>query len=170
VVVEDDGLLRIDAVLLLEDAGFEVREFVSVDKAVAYLETKAATVIFVFTDVHTPGSLDGVALAQVASERWPWIKTLITSGTASKVADRIPAGSTFMRKPWRASEVLAHALWQRRTEGPEGASSTQSVDRVPESLRGSLERRRVDTTTILIIIIVIILLGGGGWYGRGRWF
>jgi two-component system, response regulator PdtaR len=109
VVVVDDGLLRLDAVLLLEEAGFEVRQFVSVDKALAYLETKAAGVILVFTDVHTPGSLDGVALAQVACERWPWIKTLITSGTISTVVDRIPAGSTFMRKPWRASEVLAQA-------------------------------------------------------------
>jgi DNA-binding NtrC family response regulator len=109
VVVEDDSILRLDAVLLLEEAGFEVREFVSVDKAVAYLETKAPNVGFVFTDVRTPGSLDGVALAQVVSERWPWIKTVITSGTVSKIADRIPTGSTFMRKPWRASEVLAHA-------------------------------------------------------------
>jgi DNA-binding NtrC family response regulator len=101
-------------VLLLEEAGFEVREFVSVDKALAYLETKAPTVTFVFTDVRTPGSLDGVALAHVASERWPWIRTVITSGSVSTVADRIPVGSTFMRKPWRPSEVLAHAAMAAR--------------------------------------------------------
>ena len=66
-----------------KQAGFEVKEFVAVEKAIAFLETKAPAVVFVFTDVHTPGRLDGVALAQVASDRWPWIKILITSGTVS---------------------------------------------------------------------------------------
>ena len=80
-MVEDEPLARMDAVLLLEEAGFEVKEFVVVEKAIAFLETKAPAVVFVFTDVHTPGRLDGVALAQVASDRWPWIKIVITSGT-----------------------------------------------------------------------------------------
>ena len=30
-----------DAVLLLEEAGFEVKEFAAVEKAIAFLETKA---------------------------------------------------------------------------------------------------------------------------------
>jgi FixJ family two-component response regulator len=108
-VVEDEPFTRMDAVLLLEEAGFEVREFVIVEKAIAFLETKAPTVLFVFTDVRTPGKLDGIHLAQLASDRWPWIKIVITSGTVSGIEDRIPQGSTFLRKPWRPTEVLAHA-------------------------------------------------------------
>jgi CheY-like chemotaxis protein len=98
-----------DAVLLLEEAGFEVEEFVIVEKAIAFLETKAPAVIFVFSDIHTPGKLNGIHLAQLATERWPWIKIVITSGTLSENKDRIPPGSTFLRKPWRPAEVLAHA-------------------------------------------------------------
>ena len=78
-------------------------------KAIAFLESKAAIVIFVFTDLHTPGKLDGIHLAQLASDRWPWIKIVITSGTVSEIDDRIPPGSTFLPKPWRHAEVLAHA-------------------------------------------------------------
>ena len=70
-VIEDEPLVRMDAVLLLEQAGFEVKEFAAVEKAIAFLETKAPAVVLVFTDIHTPGRLDGVALAQVASDRWP---------------------------------------------------------------------------------------------------
>jgi len=108
-VVEDEPFARMDAVLLLEEAGFEVKEFVVVEKAIAFLEIKAPLVVFVFTDVHTPVTLDGIHLAQLASDRWPWIKIVITSGTVSEIEDRIPPGSTFLRKPWRPSEVLAHA-------------------------------------------------------------
>jgi two-component system, response regulator PdtaR len=108
-VVEDEPITRMDAVLLLEEAGYEVKEFAVVEKAIAFLETKAPAVVFVFTDVHTPGRLDGVALAHVANDRWPWIKILITSGTISEMEARIPPGSAFLRKPWRPSEVLAHA-------------------------------------------------------------
>ena len=86
-----------------------MKEFVIVEKAIAFLETKAATVIFVFTDVHTPGKLDGIHLAQLASDHWPWIKIVITSGTVSEIEDRIPPGSIFLSKPWRSAEVLAHA-------------------------------------------------------------
>ena len=109
-VVEDEPITRMDAVLLLEEAGFEVKEFVVVDKAVAYLETQAAVVIFVFTDVHTPGELNGFHLAELANDRWPWIKIVITSGSVSKIEDRIPRGSAFMRKPWKPAEVLASAI------------------------------------------------------------
>jgi CheY-like chemotaxis protein len=108
-VVEDEPFARMDAVLLLEEAGFEVKEFVVVEKAIAFLEIKAPLVIFVFTDVHTSGMLDGIHLAQLASDRWPWIKIVITSGTVSEIEGRIPPGSTFLRKPWRPSEVLAYA-------------------------------------------------------------
>ena len=103
--------MRMDAVLLLVEAGFEVKEFATVEKAMAFLETKAPAVVFVFTDVQTQGRLDGVALAQVANDRWPWIKILITSGTisVSEIEHRIPSGSTFLRKPWHPTEVLAHA-------------------------------------------------------------
>ena len=61
-MIEDEPITRMDAVLLLEEAGFEVKEFVVVEKAMAFLESKAAIVIFVFTDVHTPGKLDGITL------------------------------------------------------------------------------------------------------------
>jgi CheY-like chemotaxis protein len=109
-VVEDEFLLRLDAMLLLEEAGFEVKEFAGADAALAYLDRHAEHVIFLFTDVGLPGHLNGLSLAEVATDRWPWIKIVITSGSVSKIEDRIPRGSAFMRKPWKPAEVLASAI------------------------------------------------------------
>ena len=106
-VIEDEPLVRMDPVLMLEEASFQVKEIAAVEEAIAFLERKAPAVVFVFTDVHTRGRLDGVAPAQVASDPWPWIKILITSGTVSvaEIEHCIPAGTTFLRKPWRSTEV-----------------------------------------------------------------
>jgi hypothetical protein len=102
-----------DAVLLLGEAGFEVKDFVAVEKAVAFLETRASAVALVFTDIHTPGRLDGVALAEIASERWPWIKILITSATVSEVEDRIPRA-----RPSSASPGARSRSWPCRDGAP----------------------------------------------------
>jgi two-component system, response regulator PdtaR len=109
-VVEDDPFLRIDAVSLLEDAGLPVEQFATADQAIAYLEANAHRVVFIFTDVRMPGSLDGVSLARMIDKRWPWIKVVVTSAATSAASSQLPANSTFMRKPWRPGELLAHAV------------------------------------------------------------
>jgi FixJ family two-component response regulator len=48
-VVEDEALLRMDAVLLLEEAGFEVKEFAAVEKAMAFLVRGSAKKAFVIS-------------------------------------------------------------------------------------------------------------------------
>ena len=108
-VVEDEALVRLDAVLLLEEAGFEVADFACADAAVLYLEEHAANVVMVFTDVRLPGKLDGIALAQLAAASWPWMKLVVTSGTNSAVRQNMPPNAVFLPKPWLPTELLARA-------------------------------------------------------------
>jgi CheY-like chemotaxis protein len=61
-VVEDEFLIRMDAVDALGDAGFEMLEASSADEAIEILNARD-DVNVVFTDVHMPGSLDGLALS-----------------------------------------------------------------------------------------------------------
>ena len=108
-VVEDDPLIRLDAVMLLEEAGFQVVEFATVDEALAFIGQHAPDVLTIFTDVRTPGTFDGVTFAQIVAISWPWVKILVTSGTKTRTED-LPETATFMPKPWRPSEVLARVM------------------------------------------------------------
>jgi len=109
-IVEDDPFLRLDAAELLEEAGFAVEQFTTADRALAYLQKHAAAVMMVFTDVRTPGTFDGLTLARTAAQHWPWIRLLITSGTIGVSDEGMPPRSTFLRKPWRPADLLAHAI------------------------------------------------------------
>ena len=78
-VVEDESLVRLGAVTIIEDAGFEVIEAASADEAIGILECRS-DIRVVFTDIHMPGSMDGLKLAQAVRDRWPPIKIIVTSG------------------------------------------------------------------------------------------
>lgn len=68
-VVEDDGLIRMDLVDTLQDAGYPVLEAVNADEAWAILlETDVSALV---TDIDMPGSMDGLELARRVCERWP---------------------------------------------------------------------------------------------------
>jgi CheY-like chemotaxis protein len=107
-VVEDDALVRFDAVLLLEEAGFRVVEFETVDQALSFVEKNAPEIRMIFTDVRTPGIFDGITLAEIVALSWPWVNVLVTSGTDSP--DRLPPQASFLPKPWRPAELLARAV------------------------------------------------------------
>ena len=105
VVVEDDELLRCDAVAMLDAAGLEVADFETADEAAAYLDEHNGSVAAILTDIGTPGHLDGFDLALKATIRWPDIKVLMTSGMARPDSLLIPSVA-FLPKPWIPLDVL----------------------------------------------------------------
>jgi two-component system, response regulator PdtaR len=105
-VVEDEPILRMNAVDMLEDAGFEVLEAATADEALRLLEVHGPEVAALFTDVHMPGSMDGLALAKAVHERWPHILPVVTSGRARLHDGEIPDGGRFVGKPYRSYEVV----------------------------------------------------------------
>lgn len=107
-VIEDEALVREHAVILLEECGFTVADFGSADEALPYLEARGEAIDVIFTDVRLPGSLDGLALAQIVGRRWPAIPLVITSGNDALSDPRLPEGVTFLAKPWLPLDVLAH--------------------------------------------------------------
>src|SRR3954447_13237321 len=78
-IVEDDFLLRMAAVAMIGEAGFDVVEACSADEAIAIFEGPA-DIHVIFTDVQMPGSMDGLTLAHFVSDRWPPVKIIATSG------------------------------------------------------------------------------------------
>ena len=102
-VVEDEFLLRMDAVDMIAGAGFEVVEAASADQAIEILESRRDITV-VFTDIQMPGSMDGLKLAQAIRGRWPPIKIVATSGT-NLVETELPEGGRFLPKPYSLLQV-----------------------------------------------------------------
>ncbi|HEX4511654.1 MAG TPA: response regulator [Burkholderiaceae bacterium] len=104
-VVEDEPLLRLHAVSLLEDAGFDTLQAGSADEAIALLE-KDANIQIVFTDIDLPGGMDGMKLAAAVRDRWPPVELVLTSGHI-KVRDAdLPARGHFLSKPYDAERLI----------------------------------------------------------------
>jgi two-component system, response regulator PdtaR len=87
-------------------AGFEAISASDADEAIRILESRN-DIRAVFTDVHMPGSMDGLRLTHVVRNRWPPVAILVTSGQTSVLETDLPAGGRFVRKPYKASQIKA---------------------------------------------------------------
>ena len=105
-IVEDDPHLRMLAVDMVEDAGYEALEAAHALDAIAILETRF-DIHLVFSDVDMPGGMDGVRLAALIRDRWPPIHIILTSGFFDATHADLPADTMFFRKPYSADEVVA---------------------------------------------------------------
>ena len=103
-IVEDEPLVRMGAVNIIEDAGFEVIEAASAEEAMRILECRS-DIRVVFTDIHMPGSMDGLKLAHAVRNRWPPIKIIVTSGRDLITKQDLPKGGRFFAKPYDPIEI-----------------------------------------------------------------
>src|SRR3954463_3076741 len=94
-VVEDEFLLRMNAVDMIAAAGFEVIEAANADEAIAILVNRRDITV-VFTDIQMPGSMDGLKLARAVRGRWPPIKIVATSGHVDVGETDLPDGGRFL--------------------------------------------------------------------------
>ena len=108
-VVEDQPDVRDLAAAILEETDLAVAEAESAEQALAFLRAKARDVAMIFVDVKLPGGIDGVDVARIAAQSWPWINVVVTSGAMDRSLNELPRTATFMPKPWRALDVLVQA-------------------------------------------------------------
>lgn len=97
-IVEDDGLIRMDLVDMLTDAGFAVLDAGNADQALAILE-REPSIAALMTDIDMPGSMNGLHLAQQTSQRWPDCKIIVISGRYNPTQGSMPEGALFLSKP-----------------------------------------------------------------------
>jgi|SRR5579863_754274 len=107
-VVEDEALVRLAAVDMLEDAGFQMIEAANSDEALKLLAADF-NVQLLFTDINMPGTIDGLALAWQVHDRWPHIGIMVASAQRAPQPEEIPAGSRFEQKPYSLDTVVRHA-------------------------------------------------------------
>ena len=107
-VVDDEALVRMNAVDVVEEAGFEVIEASNADEAIRILEERDDIVLIV-TDIDMPaGSMNGLRLAAKVKRRWPPIQIIVVSGHYRATDADLPADSVFLPKPYQSEQLVAH--------------------------------------------------------------
>ena len=104
VVLVVESLIRINAVAMVEEAGFEAIAASDADEAIRILESHN-DIRAVFTDIQMPGSMDGLKLAHAVRNRWPPIKIIVTSGQRMATENELPEGGLFFAKPYSPSQI-----------------------------------------------------------------
>jgi two-component system, response regulator PdtaR len=103
-VVEDSPLIRMSAVDLVLDAGYEALEAGDADEAIRILESRD-DIDLVFTDVQMPGTMDGIKLSHYIRDRWPPVRLIVASGAAILEESLLPTGSRYFPKPYDSSTI-----------------------------------------------------------------
>lgn len=106
-VVEDDEPLRAYTVELLKEFGYRVFDARNGTAALRILE-RERKVDLLFTDVVTPGGMNGQQLADEATRRRPGLKVLFTTGyTRNAIVHhgRLDAGVDLISKPYSPNDL-----------------------------------------------------------------
>ncbi|MDB6454488.1 response regulator [Falsirhodobacter sp. 20TX0035] len=104
-VVEDEPILRMAALAMMDDAGFEAVGARSTEMAIRILET-CPSIRVVFTDVDLGPGPDGLWLASRVRDGWPPVGVIVTSGHRHVTQAAVPEGAVFLGKPYLEEQVL----------------------------------------------------------------
>jgi CheY-like chemotaxis protein len=103
-LIEDEALIRMGTAAMLEDDGYRVLEAVDAEGALAILDA-CSEIDIVITDVQMPGKIDGLALVEILAQRFPHIRTLVTSGRTSSQEACNCGAKKFLPKPYTAIAI-----------------------------------------------------------------
>jgi len=124
-IVEDDALVRAVVVNVLKASGYRIHEADNGQAALELWEKGARESDLLITDMVMPGGISGHELARQLLAKQPTLKVIYTSGYSAEVFRGdfvLPAGVDFLRKPYRAEELLAAI--RVTLDGDNGSDST----------------------------------------------
>jgi CheY-like chemotaxis protein len=102
-VVEDEVLIRSAVAEYLRTPGNLVVEAANAAEAVAVFAA-GVPIDVVFSDIQTPGTMDGLSLARWVYHHYPGIHVVLTSGN-SDAARATEVARLLFPKPYRTAEV-----------------------------------------------------------------
>ena len=120
-VVEDEPIIRFNAVELLNLTGFEALGAKNADEAISILEARS-DIHLVFTDVEMPGTMDGIKLAHYIRGRWPEVHLIVASGRTFVKESDLPPSSKFFTKPYDDRKVVAEINKMLSANNADGTS------------------------------------------------
>ena len=133
-LVEDEALVRDILAEELVEAGFEVLQAENGDEAARLIETGAAVFTLLITDIHMPGALSGLAVAQLMHRHNPCVPVIYTTGRPDIFEGMGPLeeNEAILSKPFRPSELLRKARGLLDQEGHSGQERLPPMGREPE--------------------------------------
>jgi DNA-binding response OmpR family regulator len=102
-VVEDEEHLRNIEGCLLEESGYVVLEATTTIEGLDCLRDHAEEIELLVINANIQGAIDGLDLAAEVRRRWPWIRTVVTSGD---IVEQLPPGAAFLSKPFAPLDLL----------------------------------------------------------------
>jgi signal transduction histidine kinase/ActR/RegA family two-component response regulator len=127
-LVEDNVGVAQATMMLLESMGCATTHVSSGDAARDYVESHAADVDVVLSDIVMPGSFDGIALAASLKSTHPGLPVLLMTGYAGRLEQAVRHDLEVLPKPC-SYETLVEAIG-RAAARRRAAPSAQSVDGV----------------------------------------
>lgn len=104
-VIEDEPVLRVDALDMVEKAGFEAVEAADISDAIHILETRP-DIRVVYMDLDMPRGVKGIELAATIRDRWPPIEIILTAAYFTPEDLTLPARAEFYAKPILRDQVV----------------------------------------------------------------
>jgi DNA-binding NtrC family response regulator len=132
-LVDDEPVIRKYLRLVLERIGLQSLEAKDAVEALRILRELGDQINLVITDIKMPGDMDGIDLAYSIQNSFSGLPVILISG----FVDNVPAGFTFVRKPFLPDELLEtieKTMDGSRTRGKDG------TDGKPASQRSGLVR------------------------------
>lgn len=105
-VIENEPVLRGEVLDLVEAAGFEPVEAMSVSDALSILEQRA-DIRIVYMDLDMPRSIKGIEVAAAIRDRWPPIEIILTAAFFEEADLTLPARAEFYPKPIQREQVVS---------------------------------------------------------------
>lgn len=114
-VVEDEPILRLDAISMVEAAGFEAVEALSSADAIRLLEERL-DIRLVYMDLDMPRSRKGIEIAAAIRKRWPPIEIILTAAYFTRESVQLPDRAEFYAKPIDHDEIVGAMRRLMRTD------------------------------------------------------
>ena len=110
-LVEDEWLIRTMVAEQLTDGSFTVCEAEDGDQASALIAQDPTAFTLLVTDIHMPGSLDGMELARLVRALRPNLPVIYMTGRPDVLNHLRPFGprEILLRKPFALSDLLTTA-------------------------------------------------------------
>jgi CheY-like chemotaxis protein len=105
-IVDDEPLVRETLAEMLSGIGLDVLEAADSSEALEVLKKRAHQVSILVTDVRMPGGMDGLDLANIAQNSWPWIRVIVMSAHYETGPDRLPRNARYLSKPWQSHDMV----------------------------------------------------------------
>lgn len=108
-LVEDEYLIRHILAEELSEAGFEVREAENGDRAAALIDDATIAFSLLITDIHMPGTLNGIDLARRMHGRDALVPVVYMTGRPDALNSlaRSDRRQAFLHKPFSPADLLS---------------------------------------------------------------